>query len=202
MLVLTHQCNNYRTCVNSSKDSDDENVFNFKCDVPSNNKSSLTSPLNIKQEPLTGQTKTSTIATIDNPSPCKSSGSSVVALTAPEVETIVIEESQPLFEDCSETYCEKLELKLQAVQTMASELKISDDEKFINSHRLSCSMCEVVSVFVMECQWRFDRECEAFVSKSLSKLLVWLEIMDEIAKIEEFFSLFAVHGLQSQAENS
>ncbi|XP_037031035.1 uncharacterized protein LOC119070689 [Bradysia coprophila] len=130
-------------CVNTSRDSDDENVFSFKSDAKSINKSS-TSPPNIKLEPLTGQPKTTGKATTDNnPLPSGSGGSSVVALSGQQAEVIVIQESQPLFEDCSETYCERLDLKLQAVETLAGKLKISDDEKSIANHRLSCRRCEV-----------------------------------------------------------
>lgn len=171
--------------MNSPKDSDDENVFNFKSEAKSNNKPSTSppniklEPPNIKLEPLTGQATTASKITIDNdPLPSGSGGSSVVALTAPQPEVILIEESQPLFDDCSETFCEKLELRLQTVETMASELKISDDDKLIANHRLSCRQCREVSYSIsLSCCWkRFLRSlrvclkkkcvCEPFVSET------------------------------------
>ncbi|KAJ6648086.1 hypothetical protein Bhyg_03311 [Pseudolycoriella hygida] len=136
--------------LNSSREgSDDENVFNFK----SNLKSSK-SPLKIKLEPLTGQAKESkstnvsptnsrTSTTGNDVLQAESGGSSVVAFSGEPNEVIVIQESQPLFEDFSETFCDKVEMNIQAVESLSKEQKISENERIIKNHLILCRQCEL-----------------------------------------------------------
>lgn len=117
------------------------------------NATSTTSPPNIKLEPQTGQVKPSNVSNVttenSQPQSGSSSGSgysSVIALSGVKDEVIVIEESQPLFEDCAETFCDKLELKIQAVESLAGGLKISGNENvIIDNHLISCRQCKIVS---------------------------------------------------------
>lgn len=73
-----------------------------------------------------------------------SSSSSVVALSGVKEEVIVIEESQPLFDDCSETFCDKLDLR--ALESAPNEIKISDNERLVAKHKVSCKQCTIVSL--------------------------------------------------------
>lgn len=134
----------------SPKDSDDENVFNFKPNLKSNQTNSTSSPQKIKLEPLTGQAKTSNVSPSNNKITNENSqkldescSSSVVALSGDKNETIVIDESEPLFDDCPETFCEKIELIEQPVKPVES--KSENDQNILDNHLLSCRQCKVVS---------------------------------------------------------
>lgn len=137
----------FRACLNSSKDSDDENVFSFQ-PTAKPIKSFSVSPPNVKLEPLTGQEKKSNADRKELAAeviPSESCGSSVVAMPSQVSEIIFIQESQPLFEDCSETYCDKLELKLQEVESVAKKAEMNENENIVASHNRSCRQCSMVS---------------------------------------------------------
>lgn len=98
------------------------------------------SPVNVKLEPLTRKTATTTSnITIDNnnPVPSGSAGSTVLALSGQfsQPEVIFIQESHSPFDDCEETHCGKLDRKA-----------VSISERMIADHRLSCRLCEMVSL--------------------------------------------------------
>lgn len=121
---------NFRTGVNSSKESSD-------------NDKSATSPINIKLESHTKQTATTTgEITIGNNNalPSSSTESSVVAVSC-QTEVILIQESHSPFHDFQETYSDKVNLK--PMRTMAKQQ--DNNEILITNHRLSCRLCEVVS---------------------------------------------------------
>lgn len=134
----------FRACISSSKDSDDENVFSFKSNAKSNAASSK-SPPNIKLEPQTEQAKNSQVTSESHQTQTGSSGSSVVVLSGVKNEVIVIEESQPLFDDCSETFCDKIELKAEAVESLASKRELKEHETIVANHSGSCRQCRMVS---------------------------------------------------------
>lgn len=118
-------------------------MFRFQPSVKPNVTSS-TSPPNIKLEPQTGQVQALNVSVTNskaerNQSGCSSS-SSVMALSGIKDEIIVIEESQPLFDDCSETFLGKLDLRVQA-----DEFEMSDSENKIANHLISCKQCKTVS---------------------------------------------------------
>lgn len=151
-LLLTHYI--FRSCIRSSKDSDDESVFNFKANVKPN---TSISPPNIKLEPQTGRVRAPDISDavnskvkIENDQTTSTCSSSVVALSGEKCETIVIEESQPLFDDCSETFCERLELKDVDLKAAVNERRRSENENFVADHNISCKDCRLVSYTFFE----------------------------------------------------
>lgn len=81
----------------------------------------------------------------NNPTQCGSCTSSVIALSGGNVEVIEIEESQPLFDDCSETFCEKVELKVQPMESVANRTENYNNQKIVDNHLVSCRQCKVVS---------------------------------------------------------
>lgn len=128
-------------------------MFDFSSNVKKQKAASI-SPQNIKLEPLTGQVKASTVSPNDkrvsneyNQMQGESCSSSVMALSGEKSEIIVVDESQPLFDDCSQNLCEKVELKIQPFVPAANMSRKCKGQVVIDDHMASCNQCKVVRFF-------------------------------------------------------